>query len=195
WLLLRLDVSGDPCSWCGDRLLLTQQLRLPPTSTLFPYTTLFRSAFPHLRLAETAGIGAVKFGFRHPETVKLQPIALHHQLAAVADDFKTVRPRRLRRVGDEHARCAVLILGVGGDVILHLDVAMLAEMAERPDSPRHHAGDPRPQIQLMGALVDQHAAAFPGPCRPPAAGIVITLRAVPACDDPVGAAQLADFSR
>src|SRR5690606_41569075 len=89
WLLLRLDVSGDPCSWCGDRLLLTQQLRLPPTSTLFPYTTLFRSAFPHLRLAETAGIGAVKFGFRHPETVKLQPIALHHQLAAVRSEEHT----------------------------------------------------------------------------------------------------------
>ena len=37
----------------------------------------------------------------------------------------------------------------------------------------------------MGALVQQHAAAFPGPGGPPGAGIIILLGPVPVGDDPV----------
>ena len=48
-----------------------------------------------------------------------------------------------------------------------------------------HTAQPLEQIQLMRALVDQHAAAFSGPGASPSALIVISLRTVPVRDYPV----------
>ena len=53
------------------------------------------------------------------------------------------------------------------------------------------AADPLPQVQLVGALVQKHAAALAGPGGAPAALIEIALGTVPVRDDPVGAADAA----
>src|SRR2546426_8544403 len=66
-------------------------IRRPPRSTLFPYTTLFRSLYPEL-----------EYAFRHPLT---QEVALHTQLsdrrrrvhAAIARAIAEVRAGRLDR--------------------------------------------------------------------------------------------------
>jgi len=46
----------------------------------------------------------------------------------------------------------------------------------------------------MRALVEQHAAAFAGPCRAPTAQLVIRLGAKPVRDDPVDPANPAEFA-
>src|SRR5688572_17941372 len=55
------------------------------------------------------------------------------------------------------------------------------------------AGDPLEEIGIVRALVEQDAAAFPGPRGPPAAGRVISGGAKPVGDGPADAAQLAEL--
>ena len=52
-----------------------------------------------------------------------------------------------------------------------------------------HTADPLPQIQLVGALIQQYAAALARPSRTPIAGIVVCLGAIPIRDQPVGTAN------
>ena len=56
------------------------------------------------------------------------------------------------------------------------------------------SADPLPQVELVRSLVDQDAAAFAAPCCTPIAGAIVCIRAVPAVDDPVGTADLAELS-
>ena len=70
---------------------------------------------------------------------------------------------------------------------------MLTELAKRAQTNRH-THQPLPEIELVRVLVEQHAAAFPFPGGAPAAGVVVTLRAIPVGDDPVGAADLAQLA-
>ena len=58
-----------------------------------------------------------------------------------------------------------------------------------------HAADPLPQIQIVRALVEQHAAPFARPCGAPAAGIIIGLRPIPVGDQPVGAFDRTHLAR
>src|SRR3712207_8649189 len=68
-------------------------IRRPPRSTLFPYTTLFRSVHSHAALPEQVGEDAVHDG------------RAHLRLDVVADDGKAALREPLvpvRRRGDEH---------------------------------------------------------------------------------------------
>ena len=112
-------------------------------------------------------------------------------LPARAQHLEAVGARGVRRGGDERARRAVCKFEVGRHVVLRFDVVPFAEMAEGVHLIRH-AADPLQQVELVRALVQQHAAAFALPRGPPAARIVIILRAEPVGDDPVHAADLAD---
>src|SRR5690554_2768769 len=64
--------------WCVSLIFFFLMIRLPPRSTLFPYTTLFRSAFPELNAWERAGAdassaGMVDAGFENQkELTKMQ---------------------------------------------------------------------------------------------------------------------------
>ena len=55
-----------------------------------------------------------------------------------------------------------------------------------------HPAQPLEQVQLMGGLVDQHAAALPGPGSSPGAGIVVFLGSPPAGDHPAHPADIPD---
>src|SRR5258708_37536569 len=48
WAIIRLSwgVSGLRCCWPGVFIFFFLMIRRPPRSTLFPYTTLFRSPLP-----------------------------------------------------------------------------------------------------------------------------------------------------
>ena len=118
---------------------------------------------------------------------------LRDELAVLADHLEAVRARRLPRRRDEDARRAVGVLKVGGDLVLDLNVVVLAEADVGADG-GGHAADPLHQVELVRALVRQHAAALAGPRRPPAALVVVLLGAEPVGDDPVHAPQLAQLA-
>ena len=63
--------------------------------------------------------------------------------------------------GDEHAGGTVGVFHIGRYIIFHFDVVPLAELHMGADL-HGHAADPLPQVQLMGALVEQHATTFTG---------------------------------
>ena len=54
-----------------------------------------------------------------------------------------------------------------------------------------HTAYPLPQIELVGALIEQDAAALARPCCTPVARIIICLRTVPVGYYPVGTAYIA----
>ena len=59
----------------------------------------------------------------------------------------------------------------------------MPHITESPD-PFWHSHNPLPDIQIVGALIQEHAAALPVPGGPPAAGIVIGLSPIPVIDNP-----------
>ncbi|MPN06677.1 hypothetical protein SDC9_153933 [bioreactor metagenome] len=69
---------------------------------------------------------------------------------------------------------------------------IFAACRHRPDFHRH-AEEPLPQIKLVRTLVEQYAAAFAPPGRPPVAGVVIVLAAEPVGDDPADSPDGAEF--
>ena len=95
---------------------------------------------------------------------------------------------RISGGGDEHAGMPVLIFHIGGHIVLHLDVLPLPVMHEGLHLFREPQ-DPLPEIQLMRALVQQHAAALAAPGGPPVPAVIIVLAAVPVGDEPVGPAD------
>ena len=67
------------------------------------------------------------------------------------------------------------------------------ELAEAAHA-RGHAAEPLQRVEIVQALVEQHAAALALPGRAPAAARVIGLGAKPIGDDPVDAHDLAQFA-
>ena len=65
---------------------------------------------------------------------------------------------------------------------------------QKPRTLRRHAGQPLQQVEVVRALVEQHAAALALPGGAPAAGGVVGLGAEPVGDDPVDAADLAQLA-
>ena len=57
-----------------------------------------------------------------------------------------------------------------------------------------HSADPLQQIQIVGTLVQQYAAPFSVPGGAPSAGIVVSLAAIPVCNQPAHALQCAVLS-
>src|SRR5699024_5771515 len=95
--------------------------------------------------------------------------------------------------GDEHPGGPAGPFQVGGDLVLHRDRVVFAVVAERPGTGGHPA-DPLEHIQVVGALVEQGAAAVLLPAAPPAAAGVVSVGAVPVGHrpaDPLDAAQFA----
>ena len=78
-------------------------------------------------------------------------------------------------------------------IVLYLNVVPLGLVAEGPNH-GGHTEKPLQQIQLVGALVQQHTAALARPSGPPGAGIVIRLAAIPVGDGPAHALDGAHFA-
>ena len=57
-----------------------------------------------------------------------------------------------------------------------------------------HTADPLQKVNLMRRLIGKHTAALSTPSGAPCTLLIVFLRAVPACDDPVDVAQFADFT-
>ena len=74
-------------------------------------------------------------------------------------------------------------LQVGGHVVFHFNVVPLAFLGKSTD-PHRHAAQPLQKIQLVGALIQQHAAALASPGGAPGPGIVVQLAAIPVGDGP-----------
>src|SRR2546422_6345662 len=67
-------------------------IRRPPRSTLFPYTTLFRSAGVHLALRARRGCAAHRADARHPERLRPGRARLQDHLDDLRDeDRKSTR--------------------------------------------------------------------------------------------------------
>ena len=123
------------------------------------------------------------------QQVQLQTAVLHHGLAQGAADLHPVGAGILPGGCDEHRAGAALVLRVDGGVVLHLNPMVMPLPAERPQ-PHRHPHDPLPDVQVVGALVQQHAASLPVPGGPPVAGIIVGLRPIPVVDDPDEALDL-----
>ncbi len=130
---------------------------------------------------------------RHLSALEDDLGVLDNQTAAVAADFQTVGAGRLAGRRNEEAGRAVGILEIGRDLVLYLDVVALAEVAEGAHAYRH-AAQPLQEVEIMRALVQQHAAALalPGGTPPPA--IVVELRAEPVGDHPVHTHEIAQLA-
>ena len=123
----------------------------------------------------------------------LQLVIFHDQFCFVHLDLKTVCSVGIAGAGDKYAGCTVGVFHISGNIVLYFNVVPLAVVQMRGDVDGH-AADPLPQIQLMGALVQQNTAAFSCPGSTPITGIVIRLAAIPVGDQPVGAANASVFS-
>ena len=137
--------------------------------------------------------GFAELGHGLVEDIGSYPVILADYLRAVERYFKSVRAGRVAGCRDEHAGRAVFIFGIYSHVVLDFDIVPLAYGALRLNG-FGHTGYPLPQIELMRALVEQHAAALAAPGRAPSAGIIICLRAIPVGDEPVEAVQPAVFA-
>src|SRR3712207_6895844 len=88
-------------------------IRRPPRSTLFPYTTLFRSQLAHLLLVEVAGDRLVHDD-RHGEPAEATGRALRH-LGGLADRvvlgrrLLVVRDRKSTRLNSSHANISYAV--------------------------------------------------------------------------------------
>src|SRR5690606_37205589 len=119
--------------------------------------------------------------------------AVDDDLALVAQDLEAVGADDVVGGGDEGAGDAVAVVGEDRRLVLDGDVAAEAE-AELRRHGRRHPADPLPQVELVGRLVDQHAAALAAPGRAPGALLVVDLRPVPGGDQPAGAADRPDLA-
>ncbi len=155
-------------------------------------TIRFKCGPSALWLAETAGRSGAVFAGGNIKFIQLQFIVFTHNVAFVHRDLKPVCARRVTGGCDEHPCRAVGVFGINGDIIFHFDIVPLAFMAKCLDFGRH-AANPLPEVQIVRTLVEQNPAAFANPGCAPAAGIVIGLGAVPVSDNPVDAADFAEF--
>src|SRR3712207_6846275 len=81
----------------GDAGVFFLMMRRPPRSTLFPYTTLFRSSVPRVAAARAAGrvvaVAEDRERARHPDAGlqrASQPV-VHHGLVTSSKDRKSTR--------------------------------------------------------------------------------------------------------
>lgn len=88
---------------------------------------------------------------------------------------------------------AVRVAEVSGDIVFDFDVVIAAELAEAGDLVGH-AEEPLIEVEVMGALVEEDAAAFAFPCGAPAAGSVVGFGAEPVGAVPEDAADGAEFA-
>ena len=136
------------------------------------------------RLRESFRRGKAILPFAHVQHVKEKLIVFTDQLCLFQGDLKAVGPGGIRRGGHEHARSPVCEFQVGGHIVLYLDVMPFPIVAEGLHLNGKPA-DPLKQVQIVGALVQQYAAALSVPGCPPSAGVIVSLGAVPVRDDPV----------
>src|SRR3712207_8672178 len=76
-------------------------IRRPPRSTLFPYTTLFRSLLRGARLEE-----APRHGRRHPQLLRHQPLPLERH---AADHQDRQEDRKSTRLNSSHANISYAV--------------------------------------------------------------------------------------
>ena len=111
----------------------------------------------------------------------------------IATHLKAICAGHLSRIGNEHARGAVGVFQVSRNLVLNGDVMVFSETT-KPPYPGRHSEQPCHQIELVGALVQKHAAALAVPRRPPLAAGIVGLRPKPRGADPVDSGQLAKLS-
>ena len=145
-----------------------------------------------LGLGKALGRGLAELDVRNLVLVEADFVVLADDLAHVAADLQAVGAGGVAGGGDEDAGRAVRVLQVGGDVVLDLDVVPLALVQEGAHA-AGHAAEPLHKVELVRALVEQHAAALAVPGGAPGAGVIVVLRAVPIGDDPVDALELAQL--
>jgi hypothetical protein len=83
---------------------------------------------------------------------------------------RTVRSDEIMSCCDKDAGGSPAIVDDSSDLVLDRDVASETERHLGVYRPRH-AADPLPQVQLVGRLVDQNAAAFAAPGGAPSMAI------------------------
>ena len=133
------------------------------------------------------------FSLIHVQLIHRQLVMLTYDLRLLKIHFKAVGPRRISCGSDEHSGSSIRKLHICGHIVLYLDVMPLSFMHKASDTHRQ-AADPLQQIQLMRALIQEHAAPFSVPGRSPLPGIIVVLRPVPVRDDPVHSFDLSVFS-
>lgn len=137
----------------------------------------------------------------HAEFAHRHAIALEVDLGAIGDgetallagDFEAVAARSLASGGDKGGGEAAVVLQHGGDIVFDLDLMETTELAEAADALRH-AEHPLEEVQVVRALVHEHAAALALPRATPAAGGVVIIGAEPVGDFPVHAADRAELA-
>ena len=150
---------------------------------------------PHFRGAEAVRAGAVEFLHVGAGLVEPELAVLGDDLAARAADFQAVSAGGFAGAGDEVADRAVGVFQRGGDFVFDFDGVGLADETDGGDAVGHQAVDDElDEIEVVRALVDEYAAAFAAPGRPPAARGVVGPGAKPVGDQPGDAGDFAEFA-
>ena len=148
---------------------------------------------PGIGAGERAGTGAREFAHGRLVPRVSDLVVFVNELAALGGDLEAVGAGGFAGGGDEHAGGAVGEFEVSRDVVLDFNAVIFAETAVGADAFRE-TEHPLEEIEVVRALVEQHAAALAGPSRAPAAGAVVGLGAEPICDDPIHAADFAELA-
>ena len=119
-------------------------------------------------------------------------IIFGYQFRLFQRDFQAVGAGSIGGGGDKYAGCAIGEFQICRHIILHLDIVPFSVMAEGA-YPGGHSADPLQQIQIVRALIQKNAAAFSVPGGSPAAGVVVSLAAVPVRNQPAHALHFAVF--
>jgi hypothetical protein len=149
--------------------------------------------FPNFWSAKMASGGGAEFGHGDDVTAVVEFVIFEDEFAAFASNFEAVSAGSFSGGGDEDAGGAVFVLEVSGDIIFYFDVVVATDFAEATDF-IGQAEDPLEEIEVVGALIEKHAAAFSAPGSAPSAGGVIVFGAEPIGDNPVDATDGAEFS-
>ncbi len=123
-----------------------------------------------------------------------EPVILINQPSPFPRDFEPVGTGRLAGRCDKNAGGAILEIEESGDIVLNVDGVITSEPAESPHA-RGHAEEPLEEIEIMGTLIEQDAAAFAGPGGPPSPAGIVGGGAKPISDDPIDAPDFAQFAR
>ena len=162
---------GVRCFGSGDRDFLDGGLRLLEAD--------LGSLTPFVRWHGVAGEGEL--------------VVFQNDPSLGSGDLESIAAGGLAAGGDERTSGAVRKFHVAGDVILDFDVVPFADADVAADA-AGHAGDPLHGVELVQALVEQHAAAFAFPRGAPAAALEIDLGAKPVGHNPEHTYEVAQFA-
>lgn len=155
---------------------------------------------PEFGSGEGFGGGFGEFGDGGAGAVESEGVVFGGEFSAGAGDFEAVGAGEFAGGGDEVADGGgrvgrgLRVFEDGGDFVFDFDGVVFAGKADGGDAGGREVGDPVEEVEVVGALVDEDAAAFAFPGGAPFTGGVVGVGAEPVGDGPGDAGDGAELA-